>query len=360
MRCARCEFENIPGQTRCIRCGSILEGGAAVIEIYPPRMPAWKKPGRDALRWLRGSRLRPEKPVMPCLRRGFRTAVSDSLAGLLLSIVPGLGHALVGRFREVRLWVLLWAIALGLGLFLYGSPIGFPLIGLALGLHAWIAVQYGLFQEIQGLPARVGALIVIVLLLAVLYWTVPGLVPPGLSGGYTALTIPARNIHPGDYFVTRRLPHGGEPLARGALVLFQPRTHRFANRRLVVGQTHGMIGQVVGLPGEKIRIAYHTYAVSAAHDLSGPGAPKTGAGTERLLDPNQFPVPRWLQIRPPSTGLYIPADSYFVSSQYTINAHGNVGAIDGMIADACIIPRTDLRGRAFLQWWPLSRRRLLE
>src|SRR5512146_3281178 len=110
MRCARCEFENIPGQTRCIRCGSILEAGSAVIDIYPPRMPAWSRPLRAARRWVRTQRVLSRMPAT--VQRGFDLVVSDSLVGLLLSIVPGLPHLIKRRFREVRLLVLLWVILL--------------------------------------------------------------------------------------------------------------------------------------------------------------------------------------------------------------------------------------------------------
>ena len=63
MRCARCEFENIPGQTRCIRCGSILEAGSAVIDIYPPRMPAWSKPSAPSMN-------RPMRRIITACRAG--------------------------------------------------------------------------------------------------------------------------------------------------------------------------------------------------------------------------------------------------------------------------------------------------
>jgi hypothetical protein len=117
MKCLRCEFENIPGQARCIRCGSILEAGSEVIQIYPPRMPVWRRPFRDAMRCFRAWRFVPERPPT-AIRREFDRIASGHFGGLILSVVPGLAHLLNGRFREVWLFVLLWFIVLGAGLLL--------------------------------------------------------------------------------------------------------------------------------------------------------------------------------------------------------------------------------------------------
>ena len=53
MRCQRCGFENPPSQGRCFRCGSILEGGAVEVGVYPPRMAKWKRPFRGLIRQAR-------------------------------------------------------------------------------------------------------------------------------------------------------------------------------------------------------------------------------------------------------------------------------------------------------------------
>jgi hypothetical protein len=62
------------------------------------------------------------------------------------SIIPGLAHLLQRRFREIRWYFIGWLLALVLGLFLYGTSIGLGLVGLAIGLHAWIAVQHSFFE----------------------------------------------------------------------------------------------------------------------------------------------------------------------------------------------------------------------
>jgi type IV secretory pathway protease TraF len=343
MRCARCEFENIPGQTRCIRCGSILEAGSEVIEIYPPRMPPWSKPFRDVRRWVRAQRFLSRMPAT--VQRGFDLVVSDSLVGLVLSVVPGLPHLIKRRFREVWLLVLLWFVLLGASLVFYHSRAGALLIGLTLALHAWIAVRYGLIEEVRGFGERVAMLLIVIILLALLYWAVPRIVIRGFGGGYTSLTIPALNVSRGDYFLVRHVRSTEEPVPRGTLVLIEPPGIRNARRDYRLNSGQRMIGQIVGLPEEMVRVEDHAYVI----------------GGQRL-DPSRFPVPLWLQRYPPraATGIVVPEHAYFVSTVYTVAMHGNIAMTDQLISSVCIARASDIRGRAFLHWWPLSKRRFIE
>jgi len=342
MRCARCEFENIPGQTRCIRCGSILEAGSEVIEIYPPRMAVWRKPFRDGMRWLRGRRLMSKMPA--AVRRGCDVVISDSLVGLALSVVPGLPYLLKRRLREVWLLVLLWLVLLCASVLFYHSPIGGLLIGLTLGVHAWTAVRYGLIKEIEGFTERVALVVIVIILLALLYWAVPHVVIRGFGGAYTSLTIPALNVSRGDYFLVRHVA-GTEPLPRGALVLIEPAGIRNAHRDQRLNPDRRMIGQIAGLPGETVRVQGNAYVI----------------GGQRL-DPNSLPVPGWLQRYPPRSakGIVVPDHSYFVSSDYAVAMHGNIAMTEQAISNVCIMRASDIRARAFLHWWPLSRRGFVE
>jgi hypothetical protein len=341
MRCARCEFENIPGQTRCIRCGSILEAGAEVIEIHPPRMPAWRKPFRDATRWLRELRIVPEKPP-GAIGRGFEKIASGNMAGLVLSIVPGLAHLLNGRFREVRLFVLAWFISLSAGVFLYGGGIGTLLIGLAIGIHAWITVRYSLFEVITTLLERFATVLLILAALGGLYWGIPHIIARGPIGGHASLNIQAMNIHQGDYLLVRHLADVDTPLPRGTLVLIHPEGLRNTRRDESINPGSLMIGQIAALPGETIHVEDNAYVVNG-----------------RRLDSNRFPVPRWLRGNPPRAGIYVPARAYFVSVEYTVGGHGHAAVTDSMIAAIGIVKASGIRGRAFMQWWPLSRRRFI-
>ncbi len=343
MRCARCEFENIPGQTRCLRCGSILEAGGAVIEIHPPRMAAWRKPFRDVMRWLRGRRLMSKMPA--AVRRSCDVAISDSLVGLVLNAVPGLPYLFKRRFREVWLLVPLWLVLLCASLVFYHSTVGSFFLGLTLAVHAWITVRYGLIKEIEGFTERVALVVIVIIALAVLYWAVVHAAFRGFTGAYTSLTIPALDVSRGDYFLVRRVAAGEEPLPRGALVLIEPPDILNAHRGQRLHQGQRMIGQIVALPGETVRVQGNAYVIDGQRQ-----------------DPNSLPVPGWLQRHPPrsATGIHVPARSYFVSSDYTVSMHGNIAMTEQAVGNACIMRASDIRGRAFLHWWPLSRRRFME
>lgn len=323
----------MPGRERCFKCGSILEP-AAVVDVHPPRMPAWKAPFREIARCVRGLRGAPEKPATHRARKVLSRAAGDALLGVVLSVVPGLAHALNQRFKEVRLHVLLWAILLSLGLFLYGSPYGFVCVGLAIGLHVWIALKFGLLQEIGDLGTRIGAIFVVTTGLTALYWAVPRVVFWGYGGGYTALTIPDMNVKAGDYLLIRRIGDM-HPIARGTLVLFRP-----SGYHNVLAPGVRTVGQIIGLPGETVSLANEVFRIE--------GQP---------LDPERFPVPAWLRRR--STGISVPKDSYFVSSEYRIGGHGGV-LTDEIIRNTCVIPAKEIRGRAFMRWWPPARRGFLE
>ncbi len=341
MRCERCDFENIPGQTRCVRCGSILEADGHPIDVHPPRMPAWQKPFRDTVRRLRRCRVMPEKSPITWLGTGLGSVLSSTAAGLLLNVIPGLGYLLQGRFRSVCLLVLLWLILLSAGLFLYGGPVAIFLIGLAIGVHAWIAVQEDVFKRIPQLIERVGLVLLVVVGLVILYVTIARTFDIGIVGARTLLAVPALNVREGDYLLVHRLDETRAPFQRGTLVwvVLHQRLARGPRGRA----SPPTIGQVVGLPGESIAIRNKIYFVG-----------------DRPLDPNRFPVPAWLQRYPLKAPLHIPEEAHFVSSVYQVTFRGARLLTDQMIADVCIIKTTDIRGQAFMRWLPLHHRGFIE
>ncbi len=334
MRCVRCQSENMPGQQRCFKCGSIL-GAEAVVDIHPPRMPAWKGPFREIMRGIRGLRRPPAKPQK---RRGhelFTRAASDALVGVVLNVIPGLAHALNQRFREVKLLVLAWVVLLSLGLFLYGSTVGFILVGLAIGVHVWIALKFGLFDEIGDIGTRIGAIFVGAAMLTALYWAVPRAVFWGYATGYTTLKIPDMSIESGDYLLIRRIDGAETPVARGTLVWFRP-----TNQYGAAVMQPLTVGQVIGLPGEKVSIVKGIFSVDG-----------------QTLNAERFPVPHWIRNRP--LQISVPRGSYFVSSEYTVGGHG-MGLTEQAIRTVTIVSGERIRGRAFMRWWPLGRRGFIE
>jgi hypothetical protein len=341
MRCSRCDFENIPGQTRCIRCGSILAAEGSPGPVYPPRMPAASKPFRGIARRLRAWRLMPEQSPLVTAGTGISHALSSTLADLVLNIVPGLGYLLQGRFREVRLFVALWLGLVCTALFFYGSSAAMTLIGLAIGIHAWIVVRSGLFRRVTNLADRIGFVLIVLGALAILYYLAPRVVGLRLIGAHTLLTVPTLRVEAGDYLLAWRTTDPNARFDRGTLVVTHPVGYWNYRRDVLHDAGTLMVGQIVGLPGERIAVRSQTYTIG-----------------DRSLDPNAFPVPLWLQQHPMKGFMTIPPDAYFVSSVYRVQ--GRVAITNEIIGNVGLVRARDIRGRAFMRWLPLWRRGFIE
>lgn len=341
MRCERCNFENIPGQDTCIKCGSALLIKNTAVDIYPPRMSKWKKPFRDFLRSMRKGKIVPQIKANQNSSFWPKDLFSDKLIGLLLCIVPGLAHLVNKRFKEIRYYFAAWLILLLVGLFCYGSTAGFICIGLAIGLHAGITIQYGLFKELVNLREKIAMLILILIGLTSVYYISPQILFPNLVGRYSSLTIPYYNVIAGDYLLARSNLNPDILLPRGSLVSVHPLTIGGHNINTGTRNINTTIGEIVGLPGENIRsgIVKDVFIVN---------------GQE--LSPEQYPVPQWLQNR--DFFCTIPNNSYFVSMRYNVAAHG-IRLTNTHINEVCLIRKNEIEARAFLRWWPLARRGFL-
>jgi hypothetical protein len=266
---------------------------------------------------------------------------NDKLIGLLLCIVPGLAHLVNKRFKEIRYYFAAWLILLLIGLFCYGSTIGFICIGLAIGLHASITIQYGLFKELANLREKIAMLIHILIGLASVYYISPQILFPNLVGVYSSLTIPYYNVVAGDYLLARSNLNQDTLLPRGSLVSIHPLTIVGHNINTGTRNINTTIGEIVGLPGENIRIGI-VKDVFIVNDQE--------------LNPEQYPVPQWLLKR--DFFCKIPNNSYFVSMQYNVAAHG-MRLTNAHINGICLIRKDEIEARAFLRWWPLARRGFL-
>lgn len=336
MRCQRCKFENIPGRETCIKCGSTLEIKSTVIDIYPPRMAKWKKPFRDLLRSMRKGKVVPQTDIKSRSSARLKEFFSDSVSGLLLSIIPGFAHWMQNRFKEIRWYFFAWLILLMSGLFLYGSPAGFICFGLAIGVHAAIALQYGIIKDLTNISEKVVTIILVLIGLTFLYRFIPRMPFLNFTGGYSSLTIPYHNVETGDYLLARGGLDEKDILQRGSLVLIRPATFRSHGRGGVINGNDTVIGEIVGLPGERLQILNEVFIVDG-----------------QLLNDQKYPVPMWLRRIPFSAT--IPNDSYFVSTRYNVSAHG-VQLTASHIKQVCVVKRSDIEAKAFMRWWPLSRR----
>lgn len=334
MRCERCKFENIPGQKTCIKCGSVLEIKPTSIDVHPPRMPKWEKPFRNLLRLIRRGRVVPRGNIRPLHSPWLREVSDDSFLGLFLSIIPGFAHFIQKRFGEVKWYFLAWLILLIAGLFLYGSIAGSICLGLAIGLHAGITVQYGIIKELAGLREKIFTVILVLFALTFIYRLTPKIIIPNLTGGYSSLSVPSYDIETGDYLLTWSGLDQKALLPRGSLVLIHPVTFTGYGRATV--SKAKIIGQIVGLAGDYLEIQGDFFIVNG-----------------QQLDIDKYPVPQWLQKLNFST--IIPDNSYFVSSRYNVTAHGMQLEVS-YISKVCLVKADDIEAKAFMRWWPLSKR----
>ena len=334
MRCERCKFENIPGQKTCIKCGSALEIKPTAINVHPRRASSWKKPFRNLLRWIRRGKIVPQQSVKLHTPLWLKEVFSDSFLGLFLSIIPGLAHFIQNRFREIRWYFWAWLILLLSALFLYGSAAGFICLGLAIGIHAAIAVQYGIIKDLENLREKIITVVLVLIALTFIYRFIPRMLFPNLTGGYSSLSVPYYNVEAGDYLLAWGLAQE-TLLTRGSLVLIHPVTLT-SLRGKVNESKEEIIGQIVGFAGEQLEIQDGVFIVN--------GQP---------LDLEKYPVPQWLRIRLFSTT--IPEDSYFVSARYNVRAHG-IQLSSTHIHRVCVVKASDIEAKAFMRWWPLSKR----
>jgi len=336
MRCERCKFENIPGQKTCIKCGSALEIKTTAINIYPPRMSKWKKPFRNLLRLMRRGKVVPQENIRLRYPQWLREVFSDSFLGLFLSIIPGLAHFIQKRFGEIKWYFLAWLVLLISGLFLYGSAAGFICLGLAVGTHAGIAVQYGIIKDLENLREKILTVILVLLALALIYRFIPRILVPNLMGGYSSLSVPFHKVEAGDYLLAWGGLDQEALLARGSLVLIHPVTI-IGQLRATLSQQE-IIGQIVGLPGEQLEIRGGFFVVNG-----------------QQLGVDKYPVPQWLQKF--NFSATIPDNSYFVSASYNVAGYGmNLQAQASHIRQVCVVKTSDIEAKAFMRWWPLLKR----
>lgn len=335
MRCQRCEFENMPGLDTCMRCGSVLQGATVTVDVHPPRMPHWKKP----IRWF-GRCLRQIAPMSAwsgedlysrMVPDWLRKASCVSFFGGVLSIVPGLAHIIQKRLYTVRWWILSWMILLLAGLFFYGSTIGMILLGLAVGVHVWIALHSSALQEYEDLRARLGFYAVFMVLFWVMYTLIGPLLFYNIRGGVSAAEVPGRQIYRGDYLLGRVSSAGPQDIRRGDFVL--------AHLSMVGG--HGLFRrnaayvQIIGLQGEAVTIQDGQWVVDSVR-----------------LDQQMYPVPGW--IAGSGISVTVPQKSYFVNVLYS-----GAGYNAAQAQSVCTIAQDRIQAKAFMRWNPLRRRGLI-
>jgi hypothetical protein len=263
----------------------------------------------------------------------IESVADDSFLGICFSIIPGLGHFLYGRFRSI-VWLFgIWFVLILASIFMYGSTLAMFFFGLAVGIHALIAISCSYLEQEKAFLRRIGVMAVLSIVFGILYNLVGGLIFSDFAGQYSAMNFESYKVKYGDLLLARsgslrqeNLFSGDLVLARAALIGYGRQFGR--NDALVVGQ-------IIGLPNDVVTIRNGVYYLN-----------------NNLLDPGRFPVPKWL--RNGDISVTIPADSYFLSCEYTIA--GNNFVLNNYIQQTCVITKERVEGKVFMRWLPLSRR----
>jgi hypothetical protein len=341
MRCQRCQFENIPGESRCFKCGSILGDHNVPVDVCPPRMSKWQGPFRSLVRQLRFWSALPEESFYGWVPDWMKIMSGNAFLSLFLSIVPGLAHFTQRRFRQVRWYLVAWFVFLLTGMFLYGGFLGFLLIGLAVAMHVWVAFHAALLVEHQEMGYRVFDVAFLLFLYMFFYWGIRILVFRDFVFANTAVSIPHQNVKPGDCLLARHSLSQPGPFSRGSLVVIHPVSVMagYHNRRMVSGQL--MTVQIVGLPGEEVQIKDNAFVVNG-----------------RILDTNEYFVPNWM-MRRKLRAIHIGDSSYFVNNVYNITGHGDINVNEAMLESVCVVSALDIDAKVIMRWLPLIRRGFL-
>ncbi len=320
----------MPGQSVCLQCGSVLAAESAPANVHPPRMAGWKKPPRLFFRRLRSHRLiqafgRFRVPSW------MRVVSGESFFAVLLSILPGLAHLIQRRFAQVRLYVAIWLVLLFGTLFFYGGFLGQLFFGFTIAMHAYIALQTAFGKELTDFRYRVLSLLLIGLGLLAIYWNGAGLIFRDIAGGYTSVRVPYHRTEAGDYVLARRSLVNAENLTRGSLVLAGVAS---IGDRWLGGSSRRshVVAQIIARPDETLKIQEGLFIVD-----------------DSVLDPNEYPVPRWLKTR--KLSVIISENHYFLSAQFQ-----GQGYNDSHIVSVCVVPVGQIEAKAFIRWSPLIRR----
>jgi hypothetical protein len=367
LRCPRCQFENMPGQAACFRCGSLLEAKAGAVEVHPPRAPAWKKPFRRVARWTR--RLGAARSIENLAARAAgRTAafvhgraetltpqlparwpswgdLCDAAIVLALSIVPGLAHLVRGRFGGIWLYVVSWFISLAMGIYYLGSGLGSASIASAFVLHGWIAMDAVFitnpFRDELTAREKMGCRFCGVGVLVILLYAASGTIErvAGFTVGGASVTVPAHQVEWGDNILCRylRVHPGPPPLHLGDLVLVHAHDARPGYSGHYLGD---MVGQLIALPGDEVALTEAGFTVNG-----------------RALLTEKFPIPASLHGQ--SGPMTLGKDEYFVTMEWRGQVHGGVVGINAKFSD-CVYDRRDVLARGVMRWLPMRKRGFLE
>ena len=321
MQCQRCQFENMPGQQRCFKCNSILEDQKSIVDVHPPRMPSWQRPFRRVLRMLRRSKVAPDRDKSLKMEWDWFDTYKNAIWPLILSVIPGLAHVKQRRFRAVRWFMAAWLLCMVFACAMFSSSWGWMALGLAAAIHAWIALDAGLWKILDSVTNRLYVLMATFVILFACYGLLIRVMPWNFEFWRTPIRVPSEEIRQGDILLFRPVEDIFPTLTRGTVVQYRSR----------------IIGQIVGLPNEVVSVHESVYYVN---------------GIE--LSSEAYPMPAW--IRDSDQGVTVGPAQYYISTELRVlGRHAQMNDAWRL----CLVSTNDIESRATMLWWPLQRRHSL-
>jgi hypothetical protein len=323
MQCASCEFQNMPGNTRCLRCGATLQLATAAVDVEPPRASSRSKVLR---RFVPGSvtrtalQFRRSQAIEQWRRAQLPAGCLPRLA------VPGWAQAYLGNRVQARRFFWSW-LGLGLaGLLCYGSQLGAVWLGGMVAVHVGSIIDVSWRRDPVETQAQRGALaaalgVVALVAYGALLWNVQRVVD---TRQWITVGEP---FAPSDVVLYRQNAYAGAAPQPGDLVLFSNssstlgRTEQGHQARF---QTDGQwVDRVIAGPGSRVRWE------------SGALWVDDQASELRPLNPARMPQ---------RLELTVPAGSYCVFP----TTDPFIGPAEG----TCFVPRGRIMGRAIARNYP--------
>ncbi len=343
MRCVNCQFANMPGVTRCGRCGSTLEMGSLAVDVHPPRATPWAKRLRRWFPVFSPALSRARNAGADVYRRVGR-GVAGSAEGLSLTpgmaallLVPGAMLFRLGRRTLGRAFLGAYLGFLAAGLVFLGTYFGSACLGLVFSVHlSYCLTVFRCLGLRPGTWFGVG-LLTGVLLFGTIY----------LPGGWLLTNVAGPVVvdydnppfRDGDVVLVNRLAYRREPPRPGDVVLYDQRAaylgqvpragNDHVNVRVEAGQR---IDRVLAGPGDQVRWA------SGQLWVNGQPSP--------LLPLNPGHCDYTLEIT-------VPPGCYFIlpsTGRETLR-----GVAQNMGRDLSLVPVTAIEGRVYFRNQPLSR-----
>ncbi|MHC4201105.1 MAG: S26 family signal peptidase [Planctomycetota bacterium] len=187
--------------------------------------------------------------------RGDSVLPGESVAAMLLSVVPGLGHLMSGRRKAAALVFGVWLVAVILTVNFYYGATGTLLFAFLVGGHAGVVFDAGRARDtVRSLRDRLRIMLFLLIPCAGAYFIMDRVANRFVSFVASPFALRSLNIDEGDVLRISRGPHEWR---RGDLcTVSRPGGGHYVGGAGVVFRTHGdMLVAVLGLPGDRVEVS---------------------------------------------------------------------------------------------------------